>query len=101
MPIRIDCSGYVFEEKEATDSFLVTVWQEIWGIPPLTPFTAHAIMSMKHYNNQPYQHLPEQKTIIHFGGDILIIKNGVAFVVVHHHSYFSSVKDEVFELQFT
>ena len=84
---------------EETDSFIVNVWQEIWGIPPLTPITIRAIVSITHYDDRPYQHLPELHSIIHFGGDLLTIEDGTAFVALQYHSYFPCQKDEVFELQ--
>ena len=40
-------------------------------------------------------------SIIHFGGDLLTIEDGTAFVALHYHSYFPCQKDEVFELQIT
>ena len=38
--------------------------------------------------------------ILQFGGNLLTIQNGEAFVAVHHHSYFACQYDEVYELQF-
>ena len=57
-------------------------------------------MSVKYNEERPYQRLPDEHSIIHFGGDLLTIQNGVAFVAVHYHSYFSCRNDEVFELSF-
>lgn len=99
-PTKIDCSGNVFATDETTDSFVVTVWQEIWGIPPLTPFTIRAIMSLNVNEERPYQRLPAPGTLIHFGGNLLTIQNGIAFVAVHYHSYFPTGNDDVLESQF-
>ena len=99
-PTKIDCSSHVFAVEEATDLFMVTVWQEIMGIPPLTPISIHAIMTVKCCEHHPYQCLPNVHTILQFGGDLLTIQNGEAFITVHYHSYFACQHDEVYELQF-
>ena len=99
-PTKIDCSGRVFAIEEATNSFMVTVWQEIMGILPLTPISIRAIMTVKCCKHRPYQCLPNVHTILQFGGDLLTIQNGEAFITAHHHSYFACQYDEVYKLQF-
>lgn len=91
----------MFANEEATESFIVTVWQEIWGIPPLTPFTIRAIMSVNINEERPYQRLPDPGTLIHFGGNLLTIQNGIAIVAVHYHSFFLTENDEIHESQFS
>ena len=60
----------------------------------------HAIMTVKHCEHHPYQHLPNVHTILHFGEDLLTIQNSEAFVAVHHHSYLMCQYDEIYKLQF-
>ena len=79
---------------------MVTVWQEIMGILPLTPISIRAIMTVKCCKHRPYQCLPNVHTILQFGGDLLTIQNGEAFITAHHHSYFACQYDEVYKLQF-
>lgn len=79
---------------------MVTVWQEITGVPPLTPISIRAIMTVTRCEHRPYQCLPDVHTILQFGGNLLTIQNGEAFVAVHHHSYFACQYDEVYKLQF-
>ena len=99
-PTKIDFSGCVSVVDDTSDSFTLTVWQEITGIPPLTPLTICAVMSLKQGEQRPYQRLPEKNTVLHLGGDLLTIQNGIAWVAVHYHSYFACKTDDDFEFQF-
>ncbi|KAN0135909.1 hypothetical protein V8E53_006361 [Lactarius tabidus] len=79
LPATIDCSGYVFVTDDATESFLVTVWQNITGTMPLTPLIVRGII---------------------FRGELVGIENGITVVAVCDHSYFNFLDEAVDESQF-
>ncbi|KAN0130931.1 hypothetical protein V8E53_011309 [Lactarius tabidus] len=86
-PATVHCSGYVFLVDESSDSFLVTVWQNIIGNNPLTPLTVRAIMSVFENVTQP---LPELYTTVSFCGELVTVEDSMTVVAVRDHSYFAS-----------
>ena len=89
----------VIETDSTNDSFLVTAWQDIIGIPVLSPLTIRAMMHVKINCLQSFQSLPPLESIISFAGDLLTVQNDTAFVAVDDHSYFPSQND-IFDINF-
>lgn len=52
-PTKINLSGCVFIIDDSANSFVLIMWQEITGIPPLTPLTIRAIMCLSSANIAP------------------------------------------------
>ena len=97
IPARIHATGCVFETDEGNDSFVVKVWQHIFGVLFLSPLTIRAIMRLPDSFLRAYQPLPPVESTITFTGDLLTVENGIAFVAVHDHSYFFENEFDEFE----
>jgi hypothetical protein len=93
-PATIHASGYVFATDKDSDSFLVTVWPKIHGILPLSPLTIRAMMRVKDSFTRLSQPLPRVNTMIGFSAQVLGFKDGILFVAVYSHSYFSPDSDD-------
>lgn len=87
-PARLSATGVVVDNDESDDSFTVTTWQDMVGIPLLSPLTTRATFRLKDGFLRNYQPLPEPHTSIAFTGNLLTITNGIAFVAVDDHSFF-------------
>ncbi|KAN0137728.1 hypothetical protein V8E53_004484 [Lactarius tabidus] len=96
-PATVHCSGYVFLVDESSHSFLVTVWQKIVGIVPLTPLTVRAILSVCDCVDRPYQSLPQVGSVTNFRGELLTVDNGITVLAVRDHSYFEKADERDYE----
>jgi hypothetical protein len=76
-PAKIHVSGYVFATDKGSDSFLVTVWPKIDGVPPLSPLTIRAMIRVKENFTCLSQLLPRINSLIGFSAHILSFKNGI------------------------
>ena len=93
-PARVSVGGIVIESDKSNDSFLVTSWQNMVGIPLLSPLTIRASIRLKDSFLRHFQPLPNPHSIIHFTGDLLTMKNNTAFVAVDDHSFYDIQGDE-------
>ena len=87
----------MLETDEGSDAFVVSVWQEIEGLPRLTPLKIRALMRLPGSFLWPYQPLPPIGKTISFTGNLLTVEDGTAFVGVYDHSFF--MEDDIDEFE--
>ena len=97
VPARIHAAGTVSETDEGNDTFMVTVWQQIFGVPLLTPLRIRAMIWLPDSFLWTFQPLPPLESTITFTGNLLTVENGTALIAVDNHSYFVEDENDKFE----
>ena len=95
---KVHATGTVLETDEGNDTFVVSVWQQIEGLPGLTPLKIRAMMRVPGSFLRPYQPLPAIGKIITFTGNLLTVEDGTAFIGVYDHSFF--MEDDIDEFEY-
>ena len=93
-PVRVSAGGVVIDNDKSDDSFYVTSWQDMVGIPLLTPLKIRATFRLKDGFLRSHQPLPDPHTVINFTGDLISVTNEHAKVAVDDHSFFDMRGDE-------
>ena len=97
VPARIHATGTVSETDEGNDTFMVTVWQQIFGVPLLTPLRIRAMIWLPDSFLWTFQPLPPLESTITFTGNLLTVKNSTALIAMDNHSYFVEVESNKFQ----
>ena len=92
-------AGTVFETDEQNDTFTVKIWQDISGVPYLTPLMICAMIRVINGLLWPYYPLPPAEGLITFTGNLLTVENRTVFVAVDDHSCFVEDEIQMFEEQ--
>ena len=97
-PAKIHVMGTVLDTDKSSETFVVSVWQQIMGLPGLTPLKIRAMMRLPESFLWPYQPLPSIGKTISFTGNLLTVEDDTAFVGVYNHSFF--MEDDVDEVDY-